>query len=220
VLGDVDRPVGRDRELRWRHLRLSGRSAVTGVAPDTGAREGADGPIRRHTTNPVVERIGDQEAAVGLDCDVGRSVEERLACRSAVTARAALVAAVVVRISPGDLGDVPVRPAPQDALVVEVGDVERAVGTEVQPIGGAEVWVARRVRVGGHHGRELVRCLLRAVAHVEALCDRVVGVVTVDRPPAESVLTGVPGADGLVEATADEGVPDAVPAAAARGNGC
>ena len=120
--------------------------AIAGEARVSVGREGADGAVRRHLADPVVERVGDVEVACGIDRHALRPVQLGVDGRRAV-------AAVSGQAGARHRRDGAIGRDPADHVVARVGDVQVARGVEGQagrPVelrgrGGAAV-----ARISGH----------------------------------------------------------------------
>ena len=132
AVSDLERDVARHVEVSARRgpavadiLSLAGRAVAGDRVDQTGLR--IDHP------DPVVERVGDIDIAVGRRGDGARRVQRRLG-------RGLLVAVVAVLAGAGDRRDDfrgPVDAA--DAIVVRVGDHEVAVGRNRHAVGCVEL---------------------------------------------------------------------------------
>ena len=135
----VDRVVGAERErLREIDLRARRGAAVAARAGRAGAGDGQDPALGRDLAQLRVARVGDHHAAVAERSDRGRGVEAGGGGHRAVAAVAAA----------GDRLDPPVGVDPPHAVVLAVGDEDRAVARDhdvarvVQPRAGGDPAVA------------------------------------------------------------------------------
>ena len=143
-VADEERAVTiEDDAVRLAELRVRAGPAVAAEPGDAGARDGRDDARRAiDPADDVAVALGDEQVAARIEPDLVRHVQRGRRRRPAVAGVPPLAAPRDRRHAPR--GEI----EPADALIVEIAEVQRAVGPDDEAI-----WIVDRgVRVAGRTG--------------------------------------------------------------------